>query len=217
MYRWLLVVLSALLVLTGLVMFAWRDVFGNINPEKLDRKTLIRVIQLRDFHRFSPDVIERLTDRAEQEFGRHSPNKPVFEFPHWEKQIHVYFQKHRSNRQSYLENNLTAMARVRYFQWMQEHQSATPDRKTALMNEVVEDMHYWQAVYLDYMRFLEQPEPTLAELYQDFIRMIERFKIEASLEEIAQIDSFAQNMNRALFVAEVQKTIRDMFTPLKRK
>ena len=217
MYRWLLVLFLVLLVLTGLVLFVWSSVFGSFDPEKLDRKTLIRVIQLRDFRQFSPDLIERLTDRAEQEFGRHSPNKPVFVFPHWEKKIHIYFQARRSNQQSYMETNLTAMARVRYFQWMQEYQSAAPDRKVALMNEVVEDMRYWQTLYLDYMRCLEQPEPTLAELHQDFVRMIESFKVGASPEEIVQVDSFSRDMSRALFVAEVQKTIMDMFSPFKRK
>ena len=216
-YRWLLVLLSILLLLTGAVLFVWSGVFGSIDPEQLDRQTLIRVIQLRDFRRFSPDLIERLTDRAEQEFGRHSPNKPVFEFPHWEKKIHIYFYNHRSNRQSVMETNLTVMARVRYFQWMQEHQTAAPDRKAALMNEVVEDMRYWKTLYFDYLRCLEQPEPTLAELHQDFVRMIESFKVEASPEEIVQIDSFATDMSRALFVAEVQKTIMDMFLPFKRK
>jgi len=217
MYRWLLVLFTVLFLLTGGVLFVWSGVFGNVDPEKLDRKTLIRVIQFRNFHRFSPDLVERLTNRAEQEFGRHSPNKPVFEFPHWEKKIHIYFYTHRSNRQSSMETNLTAMARVRYFQWMQEYQSSAPDSKAALMNEVVEDMRYWQTLYLDYMRCLEQPEPTLAELHQDFVRMIESFKVGASPEEIVQIDSFSRDMSRALFVAEVQKTIMDMFSPFKRK
>ena len=219
MYRWLLGLLSVLFLATGLVLFAWSGVFGDIDPENLDRQTLIRVIQLRDFHRFSPDLVERLTDRAEQEFGRQSPNKPVFEFPHWEKKIHLYFYARRSNRHSRMEANLTAMARVRYFHWMREYQSATekPDRQAALMNEVVADMRYWQTIYSDYMHALEQPEPTLIELHQDFVRMIESFKVAASPEEIAQIDSFAQDLSRALFVAEAQKTILNIFSPFKRK
>ena len=198
-------------------MIALDGIFGNIEPEKLDRQTLVRVIQLRDFRQFSPDLAKRLTYRVEQEFGRHSPNKPVFELHPWEKKIHVYFQTHRSSQKSYSETNLTVMAKVRYFQWMNEYQSATSDQKAVLMNNVVEDMRYWQTVYLDYVRFLGQPVPTPAELYQDFLRMIEKFKEGASTVEVVQIDSFAQSMSRALFAAEVQKTLMDILSPLKRK
>ena len=198
-------------------MIALDGIFGNVEAERIDRQTLVRVIQLRDFRQFSPDLVERLTHRAEQEFGRRSPNKPVFELPLWEKRIHTYFQTHRSSQRPRSETNLSVMARVRFVQWMNEYQSAPSGRKAALMNEVVEDMRYWQAVYLDYMRSLEQPEPTPAELYQDFLRMIEEFKVEASAEEIALIDSFAQSVSRTLFASEVKKTLMDLFSPSKQK
>lgn len=188
-------------------------ILGNIYPETLNRQTLVRVMQLRDFRQFSPDLIERLTLLAEQEFGNHSPNKPVFEIPAWEKNIHIYFQTHRSSQRSYLESNLTLMAKVRYFQWMDEYQSATTTRKAALMKEIIEDMRYWQEIYLDYIRFLGLPEPTPAELYQDFQHMIEEFKIGTLPERAAQIDSFAQSMSHALFASEVQKTIFNLFSP----
>jgi len=213
MYRLLFFLIPLPFIAVSLVMIALNGILGNVDPEKADRQTLVRVMQLRDFRGFSPDLIKRLTDRGEQEFGRHSPNKPVFGVPFWEKWIHVYFQTHRSSRQSTLERNLTLMARARYFQWMVEYQSATLNRKSALMNEVVEDMRYWQGVYLDYVRFLGQPEPTLAELYQDFQRMIEAFKVGASPEEITLIDSFAQSMSRALFAAEVQKSLFNLLSP----
>jgi len=192
-------------------MIALNGIFGSIEPETIDRQTLVRVIQLRDFRQFSPDLLERITDRAEKEFGRHSPNKPSIEMHPVEKRIHVYFQTNRATRQSYFENNLTQMARVRYFRWMHEHQSATPAQRAALMNEVVEDMRYWQELYFDYLRYLGQPVPTLPELMQDFQRMIEEFKVGASPEEVELIDSFAQTMSRALFFAEVQNTFFRFF------
>jgi len=199
-----------------LVMIALNGIFGDIDPEKTDRQTLVRVIQLRDFRQFSPDLLDRMTDRAEQEFGRQSPNKPTFDLSFWEKNVHTYFQTHRSSQRSYLENNLTLMARVRYFQWMNEYQSLPLTRKAALMNDVVEDMRYWQEIYFDYLRSLEQPEPTPLELYQDFLQMIEDFKAGATPEEVKQIDSFANNMSRTLFAAEAQKTLKDWFPPLRR-
>lgn len=195
------------------VMIALGGILGNVDPEKMDRQTLVRVMQLRDFRRFSPDLVEGMALQAERKFGRHSPNKPVFELPGLEKKLHVYFQTHRSSQQSYLEHNLTLMAKTRYVKWMYAYQSAAPVQRAELMKEVVEDMRYWQEVYLDYVRFLGLPEPTLAELYEDFKRMIEAFKVGTSPEEVALIDSFAQKMSRALFATEVQRSIFNLLAP----
>ncbi|MDR0327420.1 MAG: hypothetical protein LBI05_03890 [Planctomycetaceae bacterium] len=217
MYRLLFFSLPLPFLAICLVMIAFDGIIGKVEPEKMDRQTLVRVIQLRDFRKLSPDLIERLTSRAEQEFGRHSPNKPVFELSSLEKKIHVYFQTHRSSRRSHSENNLTAMARTRYFQWMHEYQDSSADQKAVFMNNAVEDVRYWQTVYLDYVRSLELPEPTPVELYQDFLRMIDNFKADASPEEIVQIDSFAKKLSGALFAVEAQKTIMELFSPPKRK
>jgi hypothetical protein len=201
-----------------IVMIAWNDIFGDIEPETIDRQTLIRVLQLRDFCQFSPDLIERFTFRAEQEFGRHSANKPVFEFSPIVKEVHIYFQTHRSSQRSHLENNLNVMAKGRYFQWMQEYQSAPPVRKAALMKDVLEDLYYWQDVYLDYVRSLGLPEPSELELLLDFQRMTEGFKEGASPEEVKMIDSFAKGMIAAeagKSAAEAGKALWEMFTPKK--
>jgi len=213
MFRLLYFLLPLPFLAVCFVMIALNGILGNINPEKLDRQTFVRVIQIRDFHQFSPDLIERLTLRAEQEFGRHSPNRPVFELPSWEKRLHIHFQQHRSEQPSFMENNMTLMARVRYFQWMYEYNSATRAQKAELMNDVVADMRYWQEIYLDYIRFLGLPEPTPTELYQDFLRMINNFKENASPEEITLIDSFARDMSQVLFASEVQRSIKNFFSP----
>jgi len=189
------------------VMIALDGILGNVNPETVDRLTLVRVMQMRDFRQFSPEMIERLTNRAEQEFGRLSPNPPVFELPALEKNVHAYFQAHRSDQQSYVEINLTLMAEVRFCQWMREYNTATLARKAELMSGITENMRYWQDVYFEYLRSLGQPEPTLAELAQDFQRMIDAFKEDATPEEAAEIDTFAKEMSRALFASEVQKSI----------
>jgi hypothetical protein len=194
-------------------MIALNGILGHVDTEAIDRQTLVRIIQIRDFRRFSPDLIERLTYRAEQEFGSHSPQKPIFDLHPWEKKIHVYFQTHRSSQRSYCEYNLTLMAKVRYFQWMKEYTVAAPTRKAALMNDALADMHYWQTVYLDYVRYLELPEPTDLELLLDCQRMIEDFKVGASPEDVKLIDLFAQSMIAAgagRKAGEAGKTIRDM-------
>jgi len=197
-----------------LVMIALDDILGNVDPETLDRQMFVRVMQLRDFRHFSPELIERFTLRAEQEFGRHSPNPPVFELPGWEKRIHVRKQTQRSEQPSYMERNMGLMAKMRYFQWMHAHDAADRVQKAELMNDVVADMRHWQGVYLDYVRFLGLPEPTPAELFQDFQRMIEDFKADASPEEIALIDAFTQNLSRILFASEVQGVIRNFLPGL---
>ena len=199
-----------------LVMIVLDGIFGDIDPEKMDRATLIRVIQLRDFRRLSPGLLDRLTDRAEKEFGRHSQKRPTFEFSSWEKNMHIYFQARRSSQLSYLENNLMLMAKIRYFQWMNEYQSVPLSRKAALMNDVVEDMRYWQGIYFDYLHSLELPEPSPIALYQDFQQMIEDFKVGASPEEAKQIDFFADHLRSALFAAEAQKMFQNWLSPSKR-
>ena len=190
-------------------MIALASILGDVNPETVDRQTFVRVMQIRDFRQFSPEFVERLAHRAEQEFGRHSPNPPVFELPALEKKIHSYFQAHRSNQKPHIEINLTLMAEVRFCQWMHEYNAATRTRKAELMNDITVDMRYWREVYFDYLRSLGQPEPTLAELSQDFQRMIDAFKEDASPEEAAMIDAFAKDLSRALFASEVQKSIMD--------
>ena len=191
------------------VMIALGSILGKVDPENMDRQTIVRVMQLRDFRQFSPDLVNRLTLRAEQEFGRHSPNKPVFELTFVEKRVHVFFQARRTSQQSHLERNLTLMAKTRFLEWMYEYQSAAPPRKAELMKDVVDDMMYWQEVFLDYIRFLGLPEPTLAELYEDFQRMIDAFKVGATPEEVALIDSFAKEMSRSLFATGVKELIPD--------
>ena len=213
MFRLLYFLLPLPFLVVCFVMIVLDGILGNIDPETLDRQTLVRVMQMRDFRLLSPDMIERLAFRAEQEFGRHSPNRPVFELSSWEKRLHVHFQQNRSTQPSFMEHNMTLMARIRYFQWMYEYDSASRVRKAELMNDVVADMRYWQEIYLDYVRFLGLPEPTLAELAQDFQRMIEAFKVDASPEEIAKIDSFARDMNQALFASEAQRSIMNLFSP----
>jgi len=215
MFRLLYCLLPLPFLAVCFIMITLDGILGNINPETLDRQSLVRVMQVRDFHQFSPDLVERLTLRAEQEFGRHSPNKPVFDIHNWEKKTHIYYRTNRSAQQSYMERNLNLMARKRYFQWMNEYDVAARDGKAALMNNVVEDMRYWQGIYLDYLRYLGLPEPTLAELYQDFQQMIADFKVDASPEEIVLIDSFARDLTRILFASEVQRSIMNFFAPHK--
>ncbi|MDR2117502.1 MAG: hypothetical protein LBP87_14090 [Planctomycetaceae bacterium] len=188
----------------GIVMILMHDIFGSINPETIDRADLIRMMKFRDFRVLPLETVEALTYRAEREFGRKSDNKPVFQFSKTEKKLYAYFQNNRSKRKSFLETNLLLMARIQYFQWMNNYVSLLPEQRIILMKDVVADMKYWQLVYMDYLYAAELPIPSLSELIQEFDNMIEHFKIGATPEEIARIDDFKQRINNAYAAQEIQ-------------
>jgi hypothetical protein len=200
-----------LAVLTiGIVMISMHSILGSINPKTIDRATLIRVMKFRDFRKLPPETVTALTLRAETEFGRRSINKPKFEFSETEKIFYVYFQNNRSEQKSFFETNLLLMARTRYFQWMNDYASASPEQQAVLMKEVVDDMKYWESVYMDFLRAAELPIPSIAELIREFENMIEQFKIGAAPEEITRIDYFKQRMNTAIVVGEIQEKAQNL-------
>ncbi|MDR1270550.1 MAG: hypothetical protein LBK82_13595 [Planctomycetaceae bacterium] len=188
----------------GAAMILMHGIFGAINPETIDRATLIRAMKFRDFRTLPPETVIALTHRAEREFGRQSGNKPVFQFSETERKIYTYFQNSRSEQKSFFETNLLLMARARYFQWMNNYASASPEQRVVLMKEVVDDMKYWESVFMDFLRAAELPIPSIAELIREFEKMIEHFKVGATPEEIARIDDFKQRMNTAFVAHEIQ-------------
>jgi hypothetical protein len=188
----------------GIVMISMHGLFGSINPETMDRANLIFVMKFRDFRRLPPETVTALTHRAETEFGRMSSNKPKFEFSEAERKIYVYFQNNRSKQKSFFETNLLLMARTRYFQWMNDYASSSPEQQAVLMKEVVDDMKYWESVYMDFLHASGLPIPSMAELIREFENMIEQFKIGATPEEITRIDYFKQRMNTAIVIGEIQ-------------
>lgn len=204
-----------LVLITGTIALAFSQVFGPFNPDKVDRATLIRAMQLRDFRTFSPDALRRTTDRAESEFGRKSAQKPVFEFSSTEKKVYAYFQEGRAGNpekgpSSHFETNLLLMARLRYFQWMNDYEAFSDEQRKALMNEIADDMKYWQSVYMDFLRAADLPIPSIQELIREFEQMIDRFKVDATPDEVARIDSFKQKMNQAIVARELGGAVRNL-------
>jgi hypothetical protein len=187
----------------GIVMISMHSILGSINPETIDRANLIRVMKFRDFRRLPPETVTALTLRAETEFGRKSSNKPKFEFSEAERKIYVYFQNNRSKQKSFFETNLLLMARTRYFQWMNDYASASPEQQAVLMKEVIDDMRYWELIYMDFLHASGLPIPSMAELIREFENMIEQFKIGATPEEITRIDNFKQQINTAFVASEI--------------
>jgi hypothetical protein len=194
----------------GVVMISMHGILGSINPETMGRANLVRVMKFRDFRMLPPKTVTALTLRAETEFGRKSGNKPKFEFSETEKTIYVYFQNNRSEQKSFFETNLLLMARTRYFQWMNEYATISPEQQTVLMKEVVDDMKYWELMYMNFLRAVGLPIPSIAELIREFENMIEQFKIGATPEEVARIDHFKQQMNVAIITNEIQEKAQNL-------
>ncbi|MDR1963402.1 MAG: hypothetical protein LBQ50_06460 [Planctomycetaceae bacterium] len=194
----------------GVLMISMYGVLGSINPETIDRSDLIRAMKLRDFRMLPPETVKALAKRAEEEFGRKSVNKPEFRFSKTEKKVYAYFQNNRSEQKSFFESNLLLLARVRYFQWMNDYAAASPEQQHVLMKEVVDDMKYWESVFMDFLRAADLPIPSLAELIREFENMIDNFKIGATPEEIARIDNFKQRMNTAFVAREIQGTAQSV-------
>ncbi|MGL4593792.1 MAG: hypothetical protein ACRCUY_03575 [Thermoguttaceae bacterium] len=187
-----------IIVLVTLVMWSFRCVYGPIDPEKLDRGTVIRIMELRDFRRFSPELLAEMTSRVEAEFGIHAAQKPDFRFSDLEKRIYSYFQKNRSQSPSYFEQNLRLMGRTRYFDWMNRYETFSKEERGVLMRNITDEMKYWENVYMDFLRGAEIPIPPLAVLIQEFMEMIESFKEGASQEDAVRVDQFKQKLNEAL-------------------
>jgi hypothetical protein len=195
-------------------MFAAKDIFGEIKPETVDRQTFIRIMQFRNFRQCHPALVVRLLQRAEAEFGMHALQKPVFNYPPYEKRMFLYFQEHRSTTNSLLEDNLDVMAQKRFFLWLDEYDSATKSEKKALMKRYVDEVHYWQMVYFQYLEALDQPRPNTMQLLEDFQNMIVRFKIDQTPETIADIDRFAKALHQHLIASRVQDAAEKMMKKL---
>ncbi|MDR0338610.1 MAG: hypothetical protein LBI18_16180 [Planctomycetaceae bacterium] len=193
----------------GMAMIFMRDIFGSINPETIDRTNLVRVMKFRDFRILPLETVTALTHRAEMEFGRQSNNKPVFQFSKTEKKVYAYFRNNRSKQKSFFETNILVMAKIRYFQWMNDYATASPEQQVLLMKEVIEDMKYWELMFMDFLRATESPIPSMAELIQEFENMIEYFKIGATPEEIVRIDYFKRRMNAAFVTHEIRNAAQN--------
>ncbi|MDR0869829.1 MAG: hypothetical protein LBN39_03470 [Planctomycetaceae bacterium] len=189
-------------------MLLMSKVFGPLNVDGLDRSTLVWVMKLRNFQALPLQTQNELTARSEAEFGRSAKQKPLFQFSGAEKKIYAYFRSNASTQPSVFENNLMLMARIRYFQWMTAYETGTPEAKAALMREIVRDMKYWQEIYLDFLYAADLPVPTLAELIQEFEKMIDGFKKDAAPVDAARIDTFKYEMNRAIAANEVQGAVQ---------
>jgi hypothetical protein len=176
-------------------------------------------MQLRDFRTFSAERIERITDRCNAEFGRKSPNPPVFHFSPAEKRIYARFEEqHRKKDKnnsgvkeypqfavSYFESNLFSMVRNIYFRRMKEFDAANAEKRQQILTESADDLKYWQQVYFDFVGAAGLSIPTLSELLQEYEEMTEGFKFGASDEEIRQLTTFKKNLNLAVISKEIQK------------
>ena len=168
--------------------------FGPIDPENVDRGQLIRLMQFRDFRNFSPQLVAKLSERCDVEFGRRGGKMPEFQFSATEKKMFAYYGGKRKSADTRFETNLNLLARAKYFDWMDQFDAMLPNERPALMNEIIDDMKWWETLYMNFLRAAELPIPSLTELTQDFIDMTESFKIGVAVAEVERIDRFTEEI-----------------------
>ena len=187
-----------------------QSVFGPVDPEKTDRDRLVRLMQFRDFRMLSDPLVAKLSERYDAEFGRRSGRMPKFRFSTAEKRIYAHYGGARRTNDTRFETNLNLVARVKYVDWMDRFESLSRKEQPAMMNEVIDEMKWWEDLYMNFLRTAELPIPSQVELMKEFDNMIESFKIGAEDKDRKRIDRFKQRMI-AGFVA------RAMFTPFRPK
>ncbi len=184
-----------------------QSIFGPIDPPNVDRDRLVQLMKFRDFRTLSSPVIAGLAERNDVEFGRRSGKMPEFRFSSTEKKIYAYFGAKRQTNGSCFETNLRLMARAKYFDWMNRFETLSSPEQSALMNEIIDDMKWWEELYMNFLRAAELPIPSLAELMREFDEMIESFKIGAEAADIARIDRFKQRMSAGFVAREIKNTV----------
>lgn len=199
-----------LIILVGCLAFSYSDVFGPIKPDQMSRATLIRIMHWRDFRDFSPELLRQITDRADSEFGRKGPHRPVFAFGWIEKKLYAHFLVNNTKPPAQLKINLRLMTRTRYVQWMNDYQFATALQQKAQLDEVVDEMKYWERVYMDFYCAAGVPVPNFEELIRQFDEMIEQFKIGAVEEEIVRIDDFKRTIRRTIIAHHIKGAVENL-------
>ena len=193
------------LIVFGCAVVGLRLVYGPIDPETVDRARLIRLIQFRDFRKLPAPLVAELSERCDAEFGRRSGKMPEFRFSAAEKKIYAHYSGKRKTGDTRFETNLNLMARTKYFDWMNRFESLPRREQPALMHEIIDDMKWWEDLYMNFLRAAELPIPPLAELMKEFDEMIESFKNGADPENVKRVDQFKRRMvagfiARAVFV-----------------
>lgn len=213
--------LALLLVTLGFI--AVEPVFGPLDAEQasqLNRATLIRIIQLRDFRQMSPETVDALTERACREFGR-TGHKAVFEYSRLEKNLITHYydagqtlkKSGKTPQASRLDSNLRLMARSVYFRWLDEYDATSLSEHPAMMKEVVADLKWYEVMYFDFLHSIDRPIPPIPELLQDFDDLINSFKVGESDEKKAKIDQFKRRMNAVYVFSTVFDEIQ-RFLPM---
>ena len=196
----------AFLIVIACTVFSLRWLFEPIDPKNVDRGRLVRLLQFRDFRPLPPPLVANLSERYDAEFGRRSEKMPEFNFSTAEKRIYTHYGGTRKSTSTRFETNLNLLARAKYFDWMARFESLPRKEHPALMLEIIDDMKWWEELYMNFLRAAGLPIPSLAELMEEFDGMIESFKDGAADADIARIDRFKRQMVVGFAAHELRKT-----------
>jgi hypothetical protein len=189
-------------------------IFGTNDPELVSRAVLIRQIQFRDFQQFSPEMLVRMTNRVELEFGLDSEERIRFEFSPIEKRIILSCQNQSlklpplpMDRISQCERNLRIIAKARYNQWIKAEANANTKEREKIMKRILLELDYWDGVYREFLTAIGLPQPTIQETLIQTDYLVNEFKEGESTEQIAQIENFKRKIIGAFAQHEIKKTI----------
>ncbi|MDR1291669.1 MAG: hypothetical protein LBK06_10760 [Planctomycetaceae bacterium] len=191
-------------------------IFGTNNPESVARDVLIRQIQLRDFQQYTPEMLVRITNRVELEFGVDAGERPKFEFSPVEKWVVLACQSQAPNlpplpieQVSQCERNLRIIAKVRYNQWITAEANATTSEREKIMERIVIELKYWDVVYREFLTAAGLPQPTIQETLMQTEYLVNEFKEGESAEQIERIENFKRNIIRTFAQHEIKRTLKD--------
>ena len=174
--------------------------FGPIDPENIDRELLAPLMLCRDFRKLPAPVVAELAERYNAEFGRQSGEMPEFHFSNTEKKVYASFAKNKTKSSgSRFETNLNLLARTKFFKWMDEFDSLPPSKRPKMINEIIDDMTWWEDISMSFLRAAELPIPTTTQLMKDSNDMIESFKVGADTKDVERIDRFAGEIYQEYF------------------
>ena len=193
------------LIVVACLVFGLRWLFEPIDPGHVDREHLVRLLEFRDFRPLPPQVITKLSERYDAEFGRRSGTMPTFGFSTAEKRIYAHYGGTRKANATRFETNLNLLARAKYFDWMIRFESLSSREQPAMMFEIINDMKWWEELYMNFLRAAGLPIPTAAELMREFDIMVESFKDGADTADIARIDRFKRRMIAGFVAYELRK------------
>lgn len=205
-------------------------IFGPIRPEKASNNLLVTWLLVRDFEKLSPEKIDALVKRFDNEYGFPSGKRIEFAFSDYVKtQIRKSMERHYEgiveqaemihDKEKLLaypitrqERNIQLLFRTwflnKQFQWEQ-----TPaDRQPDFLKAFARELGWWQDFYMDFLKAANVSIPPIQMVLQEFEVMFVRWQATVEPELIPRMDAFKKEMQRAVVSEEISRRMNRLKT-----